>query len=159
MSKKPSSEPEIVKLQIPVSRELADQLAVHAMELDYTQARLCKVLLGWAVKDTSRIAKWLTIRLIQKRPKGAKLGWLQLSDQSAVRLQVPIQAKVAHEIEAIASNLNHTTVRMAALLLDFTMADDDLLLRLLASPSGKVITKKLGRPTEKYESAEIDVED
>lgn len=156
MAKKSPPEPEFVKLQIPVSRELAEELAAHAKELEYTQARVCKVLLNWGVKDRQRIAKWLEIRMTGRRPKGVKPGWLQLSDSSAVRLQVPVPQEIVDRLEEIAADLNHTTVRMAALVIDFTLADDRFLLKFLATRPVKYITRKLGRPIEEYESAETD---
>lgn len=156
MTKKPE---EVVKLQIPVSRELADELARWAKKMEYTQAHLCKVLLDFAMDDMEKIGEWLSIRAIGKRKKGIRKGWLQQGNSSEVRLQVPIPAKLAARLEELADRLNHTTVRMAALLIDFSLVDQEWGMRFVSTRLGKAVLSIFGKPPHPYESAEIAVVD
>src|SRR5438105_1433920 len=105
-------------LQIPVSRELADELANWAKEMEWTQGRLAAVLLEFGSNDRARIGRWLTKRVAECTGPGMGLGWLQKGDNSAVRLQVNIKPQVAWRLEKLAIALNQTTVRVAALLID-----------------------------------------
>src|SRR4051812_10450646 len=94
--------PEAVKLQIPVTRELADELARWAKKMELTQANLCKALLGFAMDDLANIGTWLKTRAIGKRPKWIKSGWLQEGEAIGTRLQVTVPDKLAHDIESLA---------------------------------------------------------
>ena len=145
-----------VKWQIPVSRELADQLAHWAKNLELTQARICEILLEFALEDPNNIGEWLTDRVHGRRRKGKKTGWLQMSDNSAVRLQVSLDPRVAEKIEAIANRLNQNGVRFAALLLDFSLADEKFGMRVFSTTFGKGFLKLFGKTPDAYESAEID---
>jgi hypothetical protein len=144
-----------IKLQIPVSRELADELARWAEEMEWTQGRLAAVLLEHGSADRSNIGKWLTKRVAQCTGPGIGPGWLQKGDNSAVRLQVSVNQRVAWRIEKLASALNQTTVRVAALLIDFALCDEKWVIRLVKSKFGKALRKLLGGKFEAYESAEL----
>jgi hypothetical protein len=144
-----------IKLQIPVSRELADELARWAKEMEWTQGRLAAVLLEFGSDDRAKIGKWLTKRVAACTGPGLGPGWLQKGNNSEVRLQVAVSQKVAWRLEKLATALNQTTVRVAALLIDFTLCDERWVLTLLKSKFGKALWKLFGRKFEEYESAEI----
>lgn len=148
------SESELTKLQIPVTQELANELASWARKMEVTQAILCKALLSFAMDDLANIGDWFKVRSIGKRPKWIKSGWLQRGDTSATRLQVPIPAELAQRIEELALRLNHSQVRLAALLLDFSLADEKWGMRFLSTWMGKGILSILGKQAQVYESAE-----
>jgi hypothetical protein len=153
---KKSSTKTLVKVQIPVSRELADELARWAKEMQLTQARLCEILLEFAMEKPNGIGEWLTVRVRGPWRKGKRAGWLQLGDNSAVRLQVSIDEKLANKIEAMANRLNQTGVRFAALLLDFALADEKFGMRVLTTTVGKSFMRLFGKLPEPYESAELE---
>jgi hypothetical protein len=154
MAKKEADGPD-GKLQIPVSRELADELARWAKEIEWTQGHLAAVLLEFGTDDRAKIGRWLAKRAATCTRPGSGPGWLQKGDNSAVRLQVSVKPRIASRIEKLANALNQTTVRMAALLLDFAVCDEKWAMQLLKSRVGKAISKMLGKKSEQYESAEI----
>jgi hypothetical protein len=153
MATKTADEPE--KMQIPVSRAFADELARWAKGMEWTQGHLAKVLLELGTDDPKRIAGWLSKRARDCARPGAGPGWLQRGDNSELRLQVIVELRIRKRIKEIASALNQTDVRMAALLLDFALCDEKWAMQLLKTKLGKAVTKLLGRRTEEYESAEI----
>ena len=150
---KTSEEPE--KMQIPVSRALADELARWAKGMEWTQGHLAKVLLELGTDDRGRIGAWLNKRAEECTRPGIGPGWLQQGNNSELRLQVSVAPKIRQRIIKLANALNQTDVRMAALLLDFALCDEKWAMHLLKTKLGKAITKLFGRRTEEYESAEI----
>jgi hypothetical protein len=84
-----------IKLQIPVSRELADELSRWAKEMEWTQGRLAAVLLEFGSDDRVKIGKWLTKRVAACTGPGVGPGWLQKGSNSEVRLQVAVSQRVA----------------------------------------------------------------
>lgn len=144
-----------VKVQIPVSRELADELARWAKALELTQGRLCETLLQFAIDDPKLVSEWLADRVYGKCSKRQKAGWLQMGDNSAVRLQVLLEERLAERIETSANRLNQSGVRYAALLLDFALADEQFAMGVLSSWLGKGLFKLFGKKPEEYESAEV----
>jgi hypothetical protein len=154
MAKKAVDPPE-VKLQIPVSRQLADELARWAQEMEWAQGHLASVLLELGTDDRGRIAQWLSKRAESCTRPETGSGWLQRGDNSAVRLQVYVKPRIAQRLEKLANALNQNTVRMAALILDFALCDEKWAMRIFKSSFGKAIRKLFGKGPEPYESAEL----
>ena len=148
-----------VKLQIPVSRELADELARWAREMEWTQGGLTAVLLECGSEDRARIGRWLTRRVAGCTGPSMGPGWLQKGDNSAVRLQVSVAPRVAWRLERLAIALNQTTVRVAALLIDFALCDERWMLSLVKSKFGKALRRVFGHRGKPYESAEVPEDD
>jgi hypothetical protein len=144
------------KLQIPVSRELADELARWAQKMQLTQANMCKALLAFAMDDLHNIGEWLKIRAIGKRPKWMKASWLQNSDNAGPRLQVLIPVELVSQIEELSNRLNQSSVKLAALLLDFSLADEKWAMRFLTTRAGHAFMALLGKKPQSFESAEIE---
>ena len=84
-----------VKLQIPVSQALADEVARWAKEMEWTQSHLAAVLLELGTDDRSRVGEWLAKRAVTCLRPDSGPGWLQRGDNSAVRLQVSIKPNIA----------------------------------------------------------------
>ncbi|QDV73806.1 hypothetical protein [Botrimarina mediterranea] len=155
MAKRESELDDSIKLQIPVTRELADELQRWATALHLTQAELAKTLLSFALDDLDNIGRWLALRVSRKRVKGIKRGWLQRGGGEEVRLQVPIPASLKSRLDSTADDLNHTPVRMAALLIDFALADEAWAMSLLSTKFGQMFLSLFGRKPKAYESAEM----
>lgn len=147
---------EFTKLQIPVTQELADELTRWARKMELTQANLCKGLLSFAMDDLPNIGDWLRVRAVGKRPKWIKSGWLQDSDNPGPRLQVSIPLELATRIDELAMRLNQSPVKLAALLLDFSLADEKWGMRFLTTRVGREVMSILGRKPQTFESAEVD---
>lgn len=146
---------ELARIQVPVSRALADKVAAMAKGFEWTQARMAAKLLELAVSDLSVVGKWLARRVsTTKRQK----SWLLVGDTSEVRLQLAIGSTVSEKVNELAVRLNHTPVRMAALLLDIAIADNDWTYRVMSTGLGLMISRAIGKTVEPYESAEISVE-
>lgn len=154
--KKPVVEERTEKLQIPVSRELADQLATHAKTMEWTQGKLAAVLLEFATEDFSKMAKLLRVRLDALQKHRNAPGMLCAANNSETRLQVLLTPTDVESIETAADALNHTPVRLAALLLDCSLADQKWFLHVLETKFGKAFLKMLGWKPKPYESAEAD---
>lgn len=148
-------ETETIKLQIPVSRELADELARWAKEMEWTQGRLAAVLLEFGSDDRVKIGRWLTKRVDGCTGPTLGPGWLQKGEASAVRLQVVVSRRVEWRLERLANALNQTTVRVAALLIDFALCDEKWAMTLIKSKFGRALRKMFGGRMESYESAEV----
>lgn len=149
--------PELGKLQIPVTRELADELARWAQRMELTQANLCKALLSFAMDDLSNIGEWLKIRAAGKRPKWMKGGWLQRGEIIGARLQVPVPNELLERIESLAERLNQSPKKLAALLLDFSLADEKWGMRFLTTRVGRELLTLLGKKPQRFELAEVEL--
>jgi hypothetical protein len=158
MAKASSTTDVIVKLQIPVTRELADELARWARKMEVTQANLCKALLSFAMDDVPNVGEWLKIRAIGKRPKWIKAGWLQQGENLGARLQVPVASDLADRIEALASRLNQSPMKLSALLLDFSLADEKWSMRFLATRVGREFMALFGKKPQAFELAEMEMQ-
>jgi hypothetical protein len=158
VSKVPS-QADLIKLQIPVTRELADELARWARKMELTQANLCKALLSFAMDDVANIGEWLRIRAIGKRPKWIKNGWLQEGEMIGTRLQVPVPKELSDRIEALALRLNQSAMKLSALLLDFSLADEKWSMRFLTTRVGREVMALLGKKPQAFELAEMEGED
>lgn len=134
-----ADEHELLRLQIPVSKALADAIAKIATELERSQTWVASKLLRVAILDLEVVGGWLRRRAIGSG-EVRRMGWLQMGDSSELRLQVPVEPKVLRQIEALASRLNQTPVRMAALLLDFAIDDNRFMLRAFSTKFGKVLS-------------------
>jgi hypothetical protein len=145
-----------VKLQVPVTRDLANELARWAQSMEWTQARLGAVLLDFGSEDFAKVGRWMKVRATKARNGATGLGWLQTGNRSAVRLQLLVTKETAQRIELLANSLNQTSVRMAALLLDFALCDERWGMRVFSTTFGKAILKVFGKKPELYESAEVD---
>lgn len=151
--KKIAVEERTEKLQIPVSRALADRLAEHAKAMNWTQANLAAALLEFAAEDFTKIARLLRTRVRTLSEKGENPGLLDTERNSEVRLQVPLVPSVIESIEVAADALNHTPVRLAALLLDCSLTDQRWFLKFFETKYGKAFLKVFGWKPKPYESA------
>lgn len=139
---------EQVRLQIPVSKALGEAISKIAEELERSQTWVAGKLLRVAMSDLEVVGGWLRRRAIG-HGEARRMGWLQMGDSSEMRLQVPVSPELLKSIEELAARLNHTPVRMAALLLDFSIDDNRFLLKVFSTKLGKMLTDRLwGKRTE-----------
>ena len=107
------------RLQVPVTAILAKDIEMLAQEIDVSVSRLGQRLIEESLKDKDGFGSWLLRRVYGPGTERKKMGWRQLGGDSEVKLQITVWEATSKEMELIASRLNHTTVRFAALLLDF----------------------------------------
>lgn len=154
--RKPPTEERTEKRQIPVSQSLADELAKHARAMEWTQGTLSAVLLEFATESPKKVQQLVSTRLEALQKTKAPPGLLRAANNSETRLQVLLMPSVIEKLEVYGDAFNHTPVRMAALLLDCSLANEKWFMQVLETKLGKNFMKLLGWRPQSYESAETE---
>lgn len=136
-----------IRFQIPVQEDVADEVARLASILERSQAWMAARLLEEAVRNQSTLSGWLekfvvgtvgrTVGILARKEKAEKV------EKGSIRLQVPVSLEVAERVEVLGKRLNHSQVQMAALLIEWAVADHGWLIELVGSKWGKAVMAKL----------------
>jgi hypothetical protein len=68
---------------------------------------------------------------------------------------VPVPDELLKKIESLAARLNQSPKKLAALLLDFALADEKWSMRFLTTRVGRELMTLLGKKPEAFELAEV----
>lgn len=119
-----------VRLQIPVSKALADEMERLALKNERSVSRLGQRMIEASLNWKRDLGEWMRRRVIGPGTEKRTMGWRQSNSSTEERLQITITKDTADKLEQLADRLNHTPVRMAALLLDFAIDRFGLSIRL-----------------------------
>ncbi len=157
---------EDVRLQIPVSQELADKVNKLADRFERSQAFMVRLLLELAVDERKHFAEWVNGLI-----SGSVAGAIHLlsghrrrrkGQDGAVRLQVSVKRQLADEIEGMADRLGVSQVKMAALLMESALSEHDWMMHVISTRLVKAITRafvgELPRESEGDEAEDGDLD-
>lgn len=137
-----------VRLQVTLCPSVALSLARHAKELDRSQAWVAAWALRVALDDPKSVSTWILKRL--KRP-GAFQEWKSSEASEEIRLQMRVEAGTAKELELASIVLNQSPLKLAGLLIGYSLEDEALALAFLKTWPGKML-RRLVRGDEDLET-------
>lgn len=136
------SEEKLVRLQVPIRKYVADEIAAHAKEMGWSVNWLCTSLLEFMGQEHKLFLEWYAMALFGKSYGAVKRlmsGKRRRKKDSLeeVRLQINIPEKLSTEIEALAENGRETPVRMAGKLLEAGIHHHEPFMDFLGTKWGK----------------------
>lgn len=145
MAKKSERTTSKIRVQIPVSEELAKAITEFSEQNERSLAWTAGMLLGFSTEYRNKFGSWLMHRA-RGRQKGKKsIKWRQTNSSSEVRLQISVPENDYKIVEDIGDCLNMTPVRAAALLLDFGLDEFGLDLKIMSSMPIRQLREYFGR--------------
>lgn len=135
-----------VLMQVPVTEDLADELAYLAKAIDRSVTWLATQLLEQTLEDRKNTADRLGMMVFGLIGDAKKLVTgkrrRKPEDQKQVRIQVTVTPAVHQQIAELADGVNLTPVKMAALLLQTAVAQHGVFLEAIATKPVQALIKK-----------------
>ena len=130
------------RIQIPVSKELAEYVTLLGKCLKWTQAATTAELLKEGLKSRGKVTEWVGERImasIVNVVRGKSI--VKDDDEPPVYIQAFIDKEVSDSIDRMAAELKNSPARTAAMLLESAAFDNGWVIEALGSGPGQVVLK------------------
>jgi hypothetical protein len=125
-----------VRLQIPVSAELAGEIESLGNALRRSQRWMATELLNAVVEERQSLADYLAARVVVFVRDAVLVlaGRTTSTGGKQMHLDLSLPAATASFIETLANQLGHTPAKMASVMLQWGVQENDFAIRLVAQP-------------------------